>query len=138
MRKAFTGHAAFVVHDIMGMSRGSEYSRHVIILIALLISGGVHAIIPPISLSCYGVWQVAYYCCVGATIALENVIRQFDRHYQISLGGKELVGRSARKTAGYAWVIFFHLWTTPTFAYPPVVCFNAAAAAVASASEKQR
>ena len=122
MRKALTGNAAFVVHDIMGVSRGTEFSRQAIILMALLISGGIHAITPPISLSCHGVWQIAYYCCVGATITLENVMRQFYRHYQISLGGKELMGKSARRTAGYMWVIFFHLWTTSKFAYPPVVC----------------
>lgn len=139
MRKAFTGHAAFVVHDIMGMSRGTDFSRQVIILIACLISGGLHAIIPPVSLSCNGVWQVAYYCCVGATITLENVMRQFHRHYSVSLGGQELMGRSARRTAGYVWVIFFHLWTTSKFAYPPVVCYyrDAVAHGVAPSSARQ-
>lgn len=122
MRKAFTGHAAFLVHDIMGMSRGSEVSRHVILLTALLISGGMHAIIPPLSLSCHGVWQVAYYGSVGVTIVLENVVRRYYRRYQKSQAGKELLGSNARRAIGYMWVIFFHLWTTSKFAYPPVVC----------------
>lgn len=124
MRKAFTGHAAFLVHDIMGLSRGSELSRQVIIMTALLISGGMHAIIPPASLSCDGAWQVAYYSCVGVTVVLENVVRQFHRHYQVSRNGKELIGRRTCRTIGYMWVIFFHLWTTSTFAYPPVVCLH--------------
>lgn len=139
MRKAFTGNAAFLVHDIMGLSRGTEFSRQVIILVVLLISGSMHAVIPPLSLSCHGVWQVAYYCCVGATITLENVMRQFHRHYQISHGGKELMGRSAGTRAGYMWVIFFHLWTTAKFAYPPVICHyrSAVAHGVAPPSERQ-
>lgn len=122
MRKAFTGHAAFLVHDIIAMPRGAAVSRYVIILTAFLISGAMHAIIPPVSLSCHGVWQVAYYCCVGATIALENVVQQIYRHYQTPLDGKGVERNAYWRTAGYMWVTFFHLWTTSKFAYPPIVC----------------
>lgn len=123
MRKAFTGHASFLIYDVVGMSRGTAISRHAIVLTAFLISGVMHAIVSPISLSCDAPWQVAYYCCVGATIALENIAQQIYCHYQTAAGGKEVDDRKAYwRIAGYLWVTFFHLWSTAKFVYSPVQC----------------
>ena len=122
MRKAFTSHAAFLIHHILGMPRGTGLARHAIVLIAFLVSGVMHAMVPPVSL-CEGVWQMAYYSCVGITIAAENVLGQVFRHYQASCTGPKKAGRSACwRVAGYLWVAFFHLWTTATFDYPSIIC----------------
>lgn len=106
----------------MGMRRGTAFSRSAILLTVFLISGVMHAMIPPVS-RCEFFWQVAYYGCVGITIALENFLGHIVRHYQAPAGGKEVVGASAYwRTAGYLWTLCFHLWTTAKFDYPLIAC----------------
>lgn len=137
MRKGFTGNASFLVCDVIGLPRGASVSRYAILLIAFLISGAIHAIIPPVSVisfSCEGPRILAYYCSAGGAIVLENFLQRIYRHYQKRLGGKGGTGGVGKNRywliTGYFWVAIFHLWATHRFLYPPVVCMYGANSAV--------
>lgn len=132
MRRAFIGHAVFLIHDIFRLRRASPLSQPAIILVSFLTSGAIHAFVSPLDLDCAGPRIVTYYCLVGVLILCENGLGRLygKMKWPSQIAEKddrvEVVGhRSDFKwcyIAGYFWVVFFHLWTTAKLVYPNVFC----------------
>lgn len=132
MRRAFIGHAAFLIHDIFRLRRDSPLSQPAIILISFLTSGAIHAFVSPLDLDCAGPRVLTYYCLAGVLILCENGLGRL--YVQIEWPGQiaeksnrvEVVGHRSNSKwcyiAGYFWVVFFHLWTTAKVVYPNVFC----------------
>ncbi len=125
LRKVFTGHASFLIHDVMGIPRRIALARPAIVITAFLISGIIHLIsMRPRSLSCTGPWHFAFYCLMGVTVALERVLQQIYGHSPTAWQRKMGARKAYWRTSGYVWVACFHLWTTARFAYPPMQCMS--------------
>ncbi len=124
MRRAFTAHASFFIHDILRLGRGSP-SRTAIVFVSFLISGAMHAVVSPLPLHCAGLRVLSYYCGLGALIMCENgLIRVYDRwcHRRADRSSGVIGHSKLCYIAGYVWVTFFHLWTTAKVVYPNVFC----------------
>lgn len=132
MRRAFIGHAAFLLHDIFRLRRDSPLSHPAIILVSFLTSGAIHAFVSPLDLDCAGPRVVTYYCLAGVLILCENGLGRLyvKMKWPSQIAEKsdhvEVVGHHSDSKwcciAGYSWVVFFHLWTTAKVVYPNVFC----------------
>lgn len=132
MRRAFIGHAAFLIHDIFRLRQDSPLSYPAIILVSFLTSGAIHAFVSPLDLDCAGPRVVTYYCLAGVLILCENGLGRL--YVKIKWPSEtaekndrvEVVGHHSDSKwcyiAGYFWVVFFQLWTTAKLVYPNVFC----------------
>ncbi len=132
MRRAFIGHAAFLIHDIFRLRQDSPISYPAIILVSFLTSGAIHAFVSPLNLDCAGPRVLTYYCLAGVLILCENELGRLyvKMKWPSQIAEKndrvEVVGHHSDSKwcciAGYFWVVFFHLWTTAKLVYPNVFC----------------
>ena len=123
MRKAFTGHASLLVHDVLGMPRRAPQSRAAIIIVSFMISGAMHSLVAFLPLTCAGPKLMLYYGGLGMVVALENGVQQIYWRYSTTLKQIGVDGnKSSWRVLGYLWVIFFHVWTTAKGTYPLAFC----------------
>lgn len=133
MRKAFTGHASLVVHDVLGMPRRAPQSRAAIIFVSFLVSGALHSLVSPQSLKCASPPIMLYYCQFGGVVVLEHVVQRVLERYSATLNKTGLAGNQSNwQLLGYVWVICFHLWTSLKSTAPLVLCDRGHMAKVAT------
>lgn len=120
MRRSFTGHASYIVSNILGLPRVSSITRCAIVFISFLISGIMHALVSPMPLSCAGPRVMLFYCGLAGVVILESMITRLCQRYNSRMEKNGLIPYF--QFAGYIWVGLFHVWTTPKVVYPSVVC----------------
>ena len=126
MRKAFTGHAGFLVHDVFGMPRRTLQSRAAIIMVSFLISGAMHSVVTPLAVRCAGPRLMLYYGGIGGMVVLEDRIQTLFRRYSATWNKTGLFSNKLNwHVLGYLCVAFFHLWTTAKTTYPLAFCDSA-------------
>ncbi|MCJ1388066.1 hypothetical protein MMC18_000910 [Xylographa bjoerkii] len=74
MRKAFTAHASFILHNVLRLPRKGPVTRFLIIFLSFMFSAGLHALASPGIELCGMFFQARYYLLVIGAIVCEDLV----------------------------------------------------------------
>ena len=133
MRKAFTGHASYLVNNILRLPKRGPISRYAIIYVSFMMSALMHTAITPGHERCLIGPQLTLYHCIIAAVVLEDVViakcRAASGQRVVTTDTKEIPEkiRSQPRTidvkdahqttallwklVGYSWVASFWMWS---------------------------
>lgn len=117
-RLRFFAPAHYLIHNRLGLRKGTLTARLGILFTVFLVSGFLH-FVSDVSQGIY--WRdsgaVGYFCMQPWGILLESVVQEIYRRVAKN-GGKALLNKRSERTIGYLWVVAWLIWTVPAYTYP--------------------
>ena len=116
MRSGFEGASNFVTHDVLHLPAHGALQRYTKIFASFALSGVMHVFADMgggLTMQQSGALQ--FFCMQALGIMMEDGVKEAYKHLTNVTGR---LPHSMERAIGYAWVLFFFVWTSPVWVFP--------------------
>jgi hypothetical protein len=116
MRSGFEGASNFVAHDVLHLAAHGALQRYTKIFASFTLSGIMHIYADTgggLAMKQSGALQ--FFCMQALGIMMEDGVKVLYKHLTAVT---RRLPPSVEHAIGYAWVLFFFVWTSPVWVFP--------------------